>query len=206
MNILILGTGKLGYEVYKKVSVFSGTNITLFDRTPSEQDTSLAKQIIGDATNVDDLKAALKGIDVVYSTLGPFDVDQFAKPLVKAMEETGVKRLFWTTQFQLNYPEITPENFALAKTFGFSEEIETNYVTGQKAGADTIKNSNLDYTLLLCHFFKYNDDVEKSIVEPVREKVSGEPISLYSLSLSIAEMLYNQDNYPEKEYMISAEK
>lgn len=70
MNILIIGTGKLGYEVYRRVAVMPQHHVTLLDHHRHEHDVSLATQLIGDASNVDDLKCALRGIDVVFSTVG----------------------------------------------------------------------------------------------------------------------------------------
>ncbi|WP_260201616.1 hypothetical protein [Lactiplantibacillus pentosus] len=70
MNVLIIGTGKLGYEVYRRVAVMPECHVTLLDHHRHDHDVSLATQLIGDATSVEDLKRALVGIDVVFSTVG----------------------------------------------------------------------------------------------------------------------------------------
>jgi putative NADH-flavin reductase len=205
MNILIIGTGKLGYEVYRRVAVMPQHHVTLLDHHRHEHDVSLATQLIGDASNVDDLKRALRGIDVVFSTVGITHAAQFATALVQAMDAVGVKRLFWTTQFQINYDQISEAMYTLAhREFGFSREVETTYVAGQKAGAAVIRNSDLDYTLLACHFFKYNDEVDQLIVEPAGNAVSGGPLSLFSLATLITDMLEHPQDYPQRELMISA--
>lgn len=206
MNILIIGTGKLGYEVYRKVAVLPKSHVTLLDHHRHDHDVSLATQLIGDASKVADLKRALQGIDAVFSTVGITHATQFATALVQAMDEVGVKRLFWTTQFQINYSHISEEMFVLAqREFGFSREIETTYVAGQKAGAAVIKASDLDYTLLECHFFKYNDDIDRLIVEPAGKSITGGPVSLPTLATLITDMLYHESDYPEHELMISAQ-
>ncbi|WP_421017160.1 NAD(P)H-binding protein [Furfurilactobacillus cerevisiae] len=205
--MILGGSGKLGQAVYKQLAPFSDVTLRLFDRgKSSHNDTPLAEHIIGDATSVDDLKRALQGIDVVFSTLGPFHVETFAKPLTEAMNATGVKRLFWTTQFQIAAPTVTKENLVLAQTFGFDEKTERDYVANQTLGAKIIEAGHLDSTLLLCHFFDYNDAVQRVIVEPAAPKVSGGPISIGSMAIVIADMLRHEERYRQPQLMISALK
>ena len=204
MNILIIGTGKLGYEVYRRVAVMPQHHVTLLDHHRHEHDVSLATQLIGDASNVDDLKRALRGIDVVFSTVGRTHAAQFATALVQAMDAVGVKRLFWTTQFQINYDQISEAMYTLARReFGFSREVETTW-PGQRPGLRLSGIVILDYTLLACHFFKYNDEADQLIVEPAGNAVSGGPLSLFSLATLITDMLEHPQDYPQRELMISA--
>lgn len=205
MNVLIIGTGKLGYEVYRRVAVMPECHVTLLDHHRHDHDVSLATQLIGDATSVEDLKRALVGIDVVFSTVGITQAETFATALVQAMDEVGVKRLLWTTQFQINADQISEAMYDLAnREFGFSREVETNYVAGQKAGAAVIKASDLAYTLLECHFFKYTDEADKLIVESAENAVSGGPLSIFSLATLIADMVLHNRDYPQHELLISA--
>lgn len=208
MNVLILGGfGKLGEAVYRQLAPLSTINVTLFGRKHAEAPAyPAAKVIYGDATNVDDLKHALSGIDVVFSTLGPFDVEKFAVPLISAMTETGVTRLYWSTQFQIVQPTVTNDMIDLAATFGFSEEVERAYVENQTLGAKLIEDSDLNYTLLMCHFFKYDDTIQKSVVEPSGQAIHGGPISIYSLSVAISQLLQQPSDYQRAGVMISAKE
>lgn len=208
MNIVILGAfGHLGKAVYQLLEPLPNVNLTLFGREKENIEVaSTTKVIFGDATNPADLEEALQGKDVVFSTLGPFHVETFATPLVETMEKLGVGRLFWTTQFQIRQAEVTEENIALAKTFGFDEETERTYVANQKLGAQIIEDSSLDYTLLMPHFFKYDNSIEKAILQDEDEMVKGEPISIYSLAVVLANLLLQPESYNRSGVIISASK
>ncbi|GKT02835.1 oxidoreductase [Furfurilactobacillus sp. OKN36] len=206
MNILILGGfGKLGQEVYRELAPLPEVNVTLFGRKHADaKPVTAANVFYGDATKVEDLVSALAGIDIVFSTLGPFEVEKYAVPLIEAMNEAGVGRLYWSTQFQIARPEVTQDMLDLAATFGFSEEVERNYVENQKLGASLIESSNLSYTLLLCHFFKYDDSVQKAIIEPSSQVIDGGPISVRSLAVTLSQLFQNPDDYRRAGVMISA--
>lgn len=206
MNIVILGAfGHLGKAVYQLLEPLPNVNLTLFGwEKENIEVASTTKVIFGDATNPEDLEGALQGQDVVFSTLGPFHVETFAKPLVETMEKLDVKSLFWTTQFQIRQDEVTAENIALAKTFGFDEEMERTYVANQKLGAQIIEDSSLDYTLLMPHFFKYDNSIAKVILQDEDETVKGEPISIYSLAVGLVYLLLQPELYNKKGVIISA--
>ncbi|MBC1435086.1 NAD(P)H-binding protein [Listeria rocourtiae] len=206
MNIVILGAfGHLGKAVYQLLEPLPNVNLTLFGREKANIEVaSTTKVIFGDATSTADLEEALRGQDVVFSTLGPFHVEAFAKPLVETMEKLDVKRLFWTTQFQIKQDEVTAENIALAQTFGFDEETERTYVANQKLGAQIIEGSGLDYTLLMPHFFKYDNSVAKVILQGEDETVKGGPISIYSLAVGLVYLLLRPELYSKAGVIISA--
>ncbi|WP_349516154.1 NAD(P)H-binding protein [Leuconostoc suionicum] len=206
-NILILGSSSpLGFEVVNQLLPLPEVNIIAFDRGKAGiQYPQGVCHIIGDATNEDDLKDALKNIDTVFSTLGPFSVEKFAHPVVKVMTEEGVKRLFWTTEYQIFDKIISQKDIDLAATFGFDEEIERSYVENQKLGASIIQNSNLNYTLLLAHFFEYKDRIHKIYLNSIDEEIQGGPISVVSFAKILAEMIYHDELYEYSAIKISGE-
>lgn len=208
MKILILGSsGILGQAVLKQLAPLPDVTIRAFDRgKKSVVYPDFVEHAVGDATNVTDLKAALKDVDVVFSTLGPFNVETYATPLVQAMQETGVTRLFWSTQFQIYDKDISSDNLALAATFGFDEATERGYVQNQREAADIIEAGNLNSTLLMIHFFKYDDTLQHAILDPKGQPVSGGPISIPSLATVLAEMLHHEADYREDAIQISAVK
>ncbi|MBC1501339.1 NAD(P)H-binding protein [Listeria weihenstephanensis] len=208
MNIVILGAfGHLGKAVYQLLEPLPDVNLTLFGREKENIEVApTTKVIFGDATNTEDLERVLQGQDIVFSTLGPFHVETFATPLVETMEKLGVKRLFWTTQFPIRQETVTDENIELAKVFGFDEETERTYVANQQLGAKIIEESSLDYTLLMPHFFKYDNTIEKAILQDDDETVKGDPISIYSLAVVLANLVLQPDRYSRKGVIISASK
>lgn len=141
---------------------------------------------------------------MVFSTLGPFKVETFATPLVQAMQEAGVSRLFWSTQFQIYDDGISPENLKLAASFGFDEATERGYVENQRQAADIIEATHLDSTLLMIHFFNYDQSIQHAVLDAKDQPVSGGPISIASLAIVLAEMLHHEADYRQDAIKISA--
>lgn len=56
------------------------------------------------------------------------------------------------------------------------------------------------------HFFKYNQGIEKGIFQSRNEIVQGGPISIYSLFVTIVQILLQPDCYHRMGVIISAEK
>ncbi|GAT17967.1 NAD(P)H-binding protein [Secundilactobacillus silagei] len=206
MKILILGSsGILGQAVVKQLAPLPDVDLRVFDRGKKGVTyPDFVEHIVGDATSVADLKDALNGVDVVFSTLGPFKVETFATPLVQAMQEAGVSRLFWSTQFQIYDDGISPENLKLAASFGFDEATERGYVENQRQAADIIEATHLDSTLLMIHFFNYDQSIQHAVLDAKDQPVSGGPISIASLAIVLAEMLHHEADYRQDAIKISA--
>lgn len=84
-------------------------DLTLFLRHPEKLPTSLhnEKIVVGDATKLADVAAAVKGQDIVYASLAG-EVKKAAQTIVQAMDQQGVKRLIWTSSLGI-YNEIPGE-------------------------------------------------------------------------------------------------
>ena len=81
-------------------------NLTLFLRHPNKLSADLQqeRQIVGDATDLDDVRNAVKGMDIVYASLAG-EVKKAAETIVKAMDLEGGKLLIWTSSLGI-YNEI----------------------------------------------------------------------------------------------------
>lgn len=206
MKTLILGSsGTLGQAVVSKLAPLPDVELRVFDRGKKGiHYPAFVDHVVGNATSEDDLAAALQGVDVVFSTLGPLKVDAFARPLVAAMANAGVQRLFWTTQFQIYQPSLTRADFELAAQHGFDEQVERDYVQNQREGADIISASPLKSTLLMAQFFTSEDTIQHAVLDGKSQPISGGPISVSTLSTVIAEMVAHPTNYTQQAYKISA--
>ena len=206
MRILVLGSsGVLGQAVVNRLAPLPDVTVRAFDRGKKDvKYPAFVEHTVGDATSVADLKGALKDVDVVFSTLGPFNVESFATPLVQAMQESEVKRLFWSTQFQIVNKEITPADLKLAASFGFDEADDRGYVGTQRNGANIISAGHLDSTLLLIHYFKYDQTIQHAVLDAVDQPMAGGPISVPTLAAVIAEMLSHEADYRDTAYKVSA--
>lgn len=97
-NVVILGaSGSIARHVIDLLAKRDDVNLTLLLRDKSRlrnRDVSKARIVEGDVLNFDQLKEAVAGQDVVYANLAG-DMEAMAKNIVKAMDETGVKKLIF---------------------------------------------------------------------------------------------------------------
>jgi len=96
-NVIILGaSGNIAKHVMDILVKKDDINLTLFLRNArrlGNNDVSNCRIIEGDVLHYDQLKEAITGQDIVYANLSG-DLETMAKNIVKAMEETGVKKSF----------------------------------------------------------------------------------------------------------------
>lgn len=96
IKLIVIGaTGSLAQYVIEAVNTLKNVELSLFARNKNR----LAKYeaasnfiIQGDAMNYNDVKNAISGKDIVYVNLAG-NLEAMTKNIVKAMQETGVKRI-----------------------------------------------------------------------------------------------------------------
>src|SRR5215213_6160842 len=95
-NVIILGaSGNIAQKVIDILVQKDDVNLTLFLRNKSRlrnRDVSKCRIIEGDVLNFNQLKNAIEGQDIVYANLAG-SLEAMAKNIVRAMDETGVKKL-----------------------------------------------------------------------------------------------------------------
>lgn len=95
-NVIILGSsGQIARQVTDILVKFNDINLTLFVRKRSrliQKDLSNYHIIEGDILDYETLKKAISGQDIVYINLAG-NLGPMAQNIVKAMNETGVKRI-----------------------------------------------------------------------------------------------------------------
>lgn len=144
-KVIVLGAnGLTAQQVISQLINQHDVQLTLFVRQTSKLHTVLYKQINifeGDATNMDDLRAAIKGQDIVISTLGDRELDIKTGNIVKVMVELGVKRLIAISAGGI-YDELPePFNSWDKQMVGYTRPINLKTT-------EVIENSLLEYTLL----------------------------------------------------------
>lgn len=97
-KVIVIGAnGLTAQQVISRLIKQPNVQLSLFVRQASKLHTVHDDKQInifeGDAINMDDLRAAIQGQDIVISTLGGMDLDVKTKNIVKVMRELGVKRL-----------------------------------------------------------------------------------------------------------------
>ncbi len=143
-NILLLGaTGTAGSALTKKLLTDTNYHLTLFARHAKDMysDTERITVINGNANNINELKAAVQGQDVVYCAISGDVLPQIAENIVSTMEEIGVKRLIFMGAVGI-YNEIPDEIDGEDNL-----DNEPAQIPNRKA-VDTVEASNLNYTIL----------------------------------------------------------
>ena len=153
MNTLVLGAnGRTGRLVIEQ-ALAAGHTVTAFVRDPSklqlgDEHLSVAN---GDARNVDDLLAALKGQDAVINTIGGGErklIETTTKALVEAMKKSGVKRAVIMSTF------IATPNFKPTGTMRLFPRLVRGIAKDDLAGVKLLESSNLDWTIVYATLLK----------------------------------------------------
>lgn len=154
-NVLIIGANsQIARWVDEVLAKDDQVNLTLFLRHPGKLPADLQHEhiITGDATNLADVTAAVKGQEIVYASLAG-DVVAAAETIVKAMDQAGVKRLIWTSSLGI-YNEIPGE-------FGrWNQQVLGSYYRHYRLAADVVEGSDLDYTIIRPAWLTNLDEVD----------------------------------------------
>nr|WP_294463265.1 NAD(P)H-binding protein [uncultured Blautia sp.] len=144
MNIAILGaTGLFGKALVKSLSDDTDYHLTLIARhAKSEyQYNDRISVIDADATDIDTLKKALTGTDLVYCAISGESLPVVAANLVKVMPETGITRLLFMGAVGI-YNEIPAEMDGDDNIDNEPAQIPN------RDAVDIVEASNLNYTVL----------------------------------------------------------
>jgi uncharacterized protein YbjT (DUF2867 family) len=178
-NVLILGaSGSLAKYVIKKLKTQQDIHLTLFLRNKKRLgnvDATGSKIVEGDVLNYNSLKEAIKGQNIVYTNLAG-DLGNMAKNIVRAMNETGVKKIIFISSIEI-YNE--PVRVALKP---------------YRAAADVIEASDLDFTILRPTWFTDTDEVDYEITYK-GEPEKGSVISRKSIAAFILEIIMSPEKY-----------
>jgi uncharacterized protein YbjT (DUF2867 family) len=178
-NVIILGAGgNIAGHVIDILAEKKDINLKLFVRSARRlkgNDASKGKVIEGDVLNFQQLKAAIAGQDVVYVNLAG-DLGAMAQNIVKAMDETSVKRLIFIS------------------SIGIYDTPLRAILRPYRAAADVIEASDLDYTILRPTWFTNANEVDYELTRK-GEPEKGSVISQKSLATFITEIIGRPERY-----------
>jgi uncharacterized protein YbjT (DUF2867 family) len=178
-NVIILGaSGNIAKHVIDILVKKDDINLTLFLRNKSRlrnNDVSKALFIEGNVLNINQLKEAITGQDIVYSNLSG-DLEAMAKNIVKAMEEAGVKKLIFISSIGIYNVPLRP----VLKPY--------------RKAADVIEASKLEYTILRPTWFTNADEVDYETTRK-GEPEKGPVVSQKSLATLITKIIESPENY-----------
>ncbi|MEH7417028.1 SDR family oxidoreductase [Neobacillus drentensis] len=172
-NVLIIGAnGSLARVAIDMFLNETDAQLTLYLRNSRRLrniDPNRVRVIEGDVIDLEKLKEAMNGQDVVYANLSG-NLEQMAKTIVEAMNTTGLKRLIWISSMGI-YDEVPGERHG-------------NILNPYRKSAAFIEASDLDYTILRPGWFTNKDEIDYEITQ------KGEPFKGHDVSRkSIADLI-----------------
>jgi uncharacterized protein YbjT (DUF2867 family) len=178
-NVIILGaSGNIAKHVIEILDKKDDINLTLFLRDARRlrnKDVSKSRIVEGDVLNFDQLKEAIAGQDIVYANLSG-DLEAMAKNIVKAMDETLVKKLIFISSISIYDVPLRP----VLKPY--------------RKAADVIEASDLEYTILRPTWFTNADEVDYETTRK-GEPEKGSVISQKSLATLITKIIESPEKY-----------
>lgn len=191
-NVLILGAhGKIAQLVETQLLAETDHHLTLFLRNADRLKVTDSKRetvIEGDAADKGELIKALDGIDIVYANLSGKNIEDQAKAVVSAIDQTNVQRLIWISTLGI-YDEV-PGNFGKWN----HQQLDGGYLETYGAAAKVIEESDLDYTIIRPAWLSNKDIVSYETTQ------KGEPFKGTEVSRkSIADLVVSLINDPSKE-------
>lgn len=176
-NVIIIGaSGSLAQYVIEELQKQKDVYLTLFLRNRNRlhnRNNSNAKIVEADVMDYPKLKNAINGQDIVYVNLAG-NLEAMAKNIVKAMQETGVKRII------------------AISSIGIYETPLRSVLQPYRKLADVIEASGLDYTILRPDWFTNGNEVDYELTRK-GEPEKGTAISRKSIASFIGDLV----NKPE---------
>jgi uncharacterized protein YbjT (DUF2867 family) len=178
-NVIILGAGgNIAGHVIDILVKKDDVNLTLFLRNARRlrnKDVSQCRIVEGDVLDHHQLEKAMKGQDIVYANLSG-DLEAMAKNIVKAMHETGVKKLIFISSIGIYDVPLKP----VLKPY--------------RKAADVIEASDLEYTILRPTWFTSAEEVDYETTRK-GESEKGSVVSQMSLASLIATIITSPEKY-----------
>jgi uncharacterized protein YbjT (DUF2867 family) len=191
-KIAILGAaGQIAQLVEPMLLKKTDVDMVLYLRHPNklhQVDEGREEVIKGDASNFNELKAALAGVDLVYANLAGANIEDQAETVVKAMDANGIKRLIWVSSLGI-YNEV-PGKFG-----EWNKNILGSYLTTYRAAADKITESDLDYTIIRPAWLTNKDEINYEKTVGAQTPFKGTEVS----RLSVADYIVNIIENPEED-------
>lgn len=174
-HVLILGAnGGIARQAIEFFLYESDVQLTLYLRNSDRlkyMESSRVQIMEGDVMDLEKLKEAMIGQDVVYANLAGA-LEGMANNIVEAMNTTGVKRLIWISSMGI-YQKVTGERNIILEPY--------------RKSAAIIEASDLDYTILRAGWFTDEDEINYEITQK-EEPFKGHDVSRKSVAALVVKL------------------
>ncbi|MDP4155695.1 MAG: SDR family oxidoreductase [Bacillota bacterium] len=182
-NVLILGANgsvaRVAIDMFLKETDVQLTLYLRNSRRLKNINSNRVQVIEGDVLDIEKLKEAMIGQDVVYANLEG-QLEKMAITIVKAMDAVGIKRLIWISSMGI-YDEVPGQKYS-------------SILDPYRKSAEIIEASDLDYTILRPGWFTNKDEIDYEITQ------KGEPFKGHDVSRkSLADLILKLAAMPELE-------
>lgn len=155
-NVLVLGaSGQIAQWVIEMLANEPNLTQTLLVRDAKKLGTDLpanAKVIEADVLNLEQLKQAVQGQDIVYANLAG-ELEQQTQNIISAMHSAGVQRIILINSLGI-YDEVKGK-------FGEWNQNEIGkYLGPYRKAADLLEASDLDYSILRAAWLMDEDEID----------------------------------------------
>lgn len=185
-NVLVIGaSGSLAKYVIDTLQNVENVHLTLLARNKSgiKNDTTNVTVVEADVMDYDKLKSAVNGQDIVYINLAG-NLEAMIKNIVKAMQETNVKRVIAISSIGIYQMPLKPVLVPYRKL------------------ADVIEASGLEYTILRPEWFTNANEVDYAITKKGTAE-TGSAISRKSIAAFVATIIQNPELHKNENLGIS---
>ncbi len=190
-KVLVLGAnGAIAQHVIEFLKNDTNIELTLFARNTNglQEQASNATIIKGDVLNSEELRAAIKGQNIVYANLAG-QIDKMAGEVVKTMESEGVQRLIFVTSLGI-YHEI-PGKFG-----EWNNRMIGADLVRYRHAADIVEGSSLNYTVVRPSWLTDKNETDFETTQK-GEPFTGTEVSRKAVAFYIADLIQNpaEDNH-----------
>lgn len=185
-KVIVIGaSGSLAKYVIDTLQNVPDIHLTLLARNKSgiKNDTANATVVEADVMDYPKLKDAVSGNEIVYINLAG-NLEAMTKNIVKAMQETGVKRVIAISSIGIYETPLKPVLVPYRKL------------------ADVIESSGLEYTILRPEWFTNANEVNYAITQK-GEPEKGSAISRKSIAAFVALLVQNPELHKNENLGIS---
>ncbi|MGE4338124.1 MAG: SDR family oxidoreductase [Pigmentiphaga sp.] len=198
-NVILIGAnGRTSKEIIPRLLAQNDVKLTLFLRRASrmhDMQSDRVNVVEGDADNPADLTRAIRGQDIVISTMGGSDLAVKTANIVNAMKEDGARHLIVTSAGGI-YDEL-PEPFNTWDKRMVGGDRAVNLKT-----AEVVEQSRLVYTILRPVWLT-DKPAEVYQLTKKGEPYKGTETSRASLARFIADIVKDPDRYANQNLGIS---
>lgn len=178
-KIMIIGAhGGTARIVTERLLSETADEMVLFlrnsQRLSQYQDNPRIKLVDGDVLDTPALAQAMQGVDIVYSNVGGTDLGKQTESILKAMEQTGQKRLLFISALGARHE--VPGKYGT-----WNEQAISAFLPGFRASAKLLDDSDIDFTEIRPAWLTDNQEIDYETTT-ADEKFKGTEVSRASVA------------------------